>query len=411
MKIKNHNFVALDLGSGKIAAAAVLIDEKNTRVVSQSLQYAEGIKSGIVTDVRRAEHSVINSIYNLERLSGRNIQSVAVSLGGGGTKSYYIYQTIKLGGGKVLRQDIKKLISKMLAEFSRKDEEVIHYFPIEYIVDKKSSLQNPEGIYGHELGCRMHIVTVERSVIMNLASCLAKCQVEMQSVTLAIYAAGLACLTEDELDLGSVVIDMGAKTTAFGIFLAGKLLYTGHIPLGGDHITSDIAKIFSLNLKTAERLKVIYGSAMVHHFDREQLINLDEMVEGQESYHIGDNVIKLSELTQVINARVMEIFELIKAEYDRIGVDHMIARRIVLTGGSAALRNLQELVARIFNKQVRIGRPSLPQGLVEDYNPGTYAVLVGMIKANIAQYGAAWSGSQSSRGIFSKLVAWLKDNI
>ena len=412
MKNKTPNFVALDLGSGKIAGAAVFLDQHNSRVLHQSLQYSEGMKSGAVMDVQRAQHSIINSVYNLERLAGQNIQSAAISLTGSGTKSHYIYNKIRIAGDRVLESDLKRLIRKMLAEFPVKEQEIIHYFPIEYIVDDNSSLQNPIGIYGNELGCRMHLVTVDKKVLLNLASCLAKCQVELQSVTLGVYAAGLSCLTDDERDLGAVIIDIGARTTTFAVFLAGKLIYTGYIPVGGNHITSDIAKIFSVNMKTAERLKVLYGSAVEHSFDKEQLINLDDL-EGGDNPHSASQTIKSSELTQVINARIVEIFEMIKQEYDRIGIDHMIARRVVLTGGGAGLRNLQELVASIFDKQVRIGKPQIIAGFSEDYNPGTYAVLVGMIKEQMQRQTGKQMGLAASKktSLLSKIIAWLKDNI
>lgn len=412
MKNKPHNFVALDLGSSKIAGATVLVDEHNSKVLHQSLQYSEGMKSGAVMDVSRAEHSIVNSIYNLERLAGNNIQSAAISLTGSGAKSHYIYNSVRVVGDRVMQSDLKKLVRKMLLEFPQQGQEIVHYFPIEYIVDKNSSLQNPIGIYGNELGCRMHVITVDKKVLLNLASCLAKCQVEVQSVTLGVYAAGLACLTEDERDLGAVVIDLGACTTTFAVFLAGKLLYTGYIPVGGNHITSDIAKIFSVNMKTAERLKVIYGSAVEHSFDKDQVINLDEL-EGGENAIPTNNIIHSTELTQVVNARIVEIFEMIKKEYDRIGVDHMIARRVVLTGGGAGLRNLQELVASIFDKQVRIGKPQIMPGFAEDYNPGTYAVLVGMIKEQILRHKAKQNTVVVSQkdNMLTKIVAWFKDNI
>ncbi|MCA0402636.1 MAG: cell division protein FtsA, partial [Proteobacteria bacterium] len=225
MKARLSNFVAFDLGSSKIAALAAIVDKKGeVRIVSQSLYHSHGFRSGRVTDVKKAEASIINAIYALEKDCSKNFNRITLSLSGAGTKSFYIYSKIKIPEPQISKQDIKKLIHKILIEFKVKDHEVIHYFPVEFNVDDNACVDNPIGMFGKELGCQMHIVCVNSALLANLANCFIKCQVEISEVTLAIYASGLACLSEEEKNLGTLIIDIGAFTSSYGVFLFDKLV-------------------------------------------------------------------------------------------------------------------------------------------------------------------------------------------
>lgn len=414
MKAKLSNFVALDLGSSKIAGVAAYIGKKGDgKVFSQVLHYSAGIKSGVITDLKAAENSVAGAIYLLEKDCGKNIKQVAISLSGAGTKSYYVSQKIKLSNPQISKQDVKKLIQKALAEFKVKDQEIIHYFPLEFIIDDKDTIDNPVGMFGKELSCQLHIIAANSSLMINLANCFAKCQVEIINVSLAIYAVGTACLLEDEQNLGSIIIDIGARTTAFGIFLAGKLIYTGHISIGSAHITSDIAKVFSISLTAAEKLKVLYGNAMPFSFNNDKVINLDEIE--PDNLYSSMPAISSNQLAAVIHSRAEEILSMIKEQYDKIVVDNLIARRLVITGGGSMLRGIKELASSIFEKQVRIGRPTVFPGFVEDHNIGVYPAVIGMIKSHsIKQQKKSFEidpVNDDDNGWFKKVILWLKENI
>nr|WP_245406882.1 cell division protein FtsA [Orientia tsutsugamushi] len=199
MGTKLSNFVSIDIGSSKIAAVASYVENNGLiNVVSQGFYYSSGIKSGIISDFKKAENSVISAIYNLEKDLGKTIKHVTISLSNVCTKSYYTYSKIKIATQYVTKQDIIKLISKALYNFKIQNQEIIHYFPIEFSLDNNNSIQDPIGMHGKELGCRLHLISANSNVLLNIINCLAKCQVEVQEVVLSIYASGLACLTEDE---------------------------------------------------------------------------------------------------------------------------------------------------------------------------------------------------------------------
>ncbi|WP_342269556.1 cell division protein FtsA [Rickettsia endosymbiont of Orchestes rusci] len=411
MKDKISNFVALDFGSSKIACIAAYIGKKGeTKIVSQNLHHSRGIKSGIILDLKSAESSLIGAIYALEKDCGKNIKKVIVSLSGAATKSYYVNYKIKLTNIIVSDQDVKKLLQKALLEFKIKDQEIIHYFPIEFTLDN-NAVENPIGMYGKELACELHVIAANSNMLSNIVNCFAKCHVEITNIILAIYASGIACLSEDEKKLGSLIIDMGDKTTSFGIFFAGKLIYTGHVYLGSFHISSDIAKVFGVDLITAEKLKILYGNAILSSFDKDSIINLEDL-QIDSPYNLN-TPITIYKLTEIIGPRVEEILTMVKTEYDKATKGQMVVSRTIITGGGSMLRGVKELAGRIFERQARIGKPDIIDGFAEDYNPAIYSTIIGMLKIHALkqQQESFHIELNENIGFLKKLFIWLKDNI
>jgi cell division protein FtsA len=411
MKGKSSNFIAFDIGSSKIAAIASHINKSGeTKINSQILQYSEGFKSGTITNMELAENSVVAAIYALEQECDKSIKEIAVSLPGVGVKSYYVSHKIKLGNQPISKQDIKKLINKALAEFKVKDQEIVHYFPLEFTIDGNQSLDNPLGMYARELACQLHIISADSLMLMNLTKCLAKCHVEVSDIFLSIYASGLACLTKDEKELGSIIVDIGSSTTSFGIFLNEQLVYTGYVPSGSMDITRDIAKTFSISLSAAEKIKILYGNANPK-LVKDTTIRIDEF-EPDHNYN-SDLSITAIELAKIIEPRTKELFLKIKKQYDHIAMDHLLAKRMIITGGSAALPGLTNQAAEIFQKQIRIGKPEILPGYTENYNPYMYSTVIGMIKAKSLKYqkNSFKHGAEEDAGLFKKTFLWLRENI
>jgi cell division protein FtsA len=411
MKGKSSNFIAFDIGSSKIAAIASHISKSGeTRINSQILQYSEGFKSGTITNMELAENSVVAAIYALEQECDKSIKQIAVSLPGVGMKSYYVNHKIKLGNQPISKQDIKKLINKALAEFKVKDQEIVHYFPLEFTIDGNQSLDNPLGMYARELACQVHIISANNLMIMNLTKCLAKCHVEISDIFLSIYSSGLACLTKDEKELGSIIVDIGSSTTSFGIFLNDQLVYTGYVPNGSIDITRDIAKAFSISLTTAEKLKILYGNANPK-LVKDTTIRIDEF-EPDNNYS-ADLSITAIDLAKIIEPRTKELFLKIKKQYDHISMDHLLAKRMIITGGSAALPGLPNQAAEIFQKKIRIAKPEILPGYAENYNPYMYSTVIGMIKAKSLKYqkNSFKHGAEDDAGLFKRMFLWLKENI
>lgn len=404
MKGSSSNFIALDIGSSKISAMAAYINKQGDPTINaQVLHHSEGIRSGLITNMSIAESSLIGAIYSLEKDCSKSIKEVAISLSGVGVKSYYVSHNIKLGNQPITQSDVKKLMNKALADFKMKGLEIIHYFPIEFMVDSNQIVENPIGLYAKELSCQLHIISADCSMILNLTKCLAKYHVEVSDIIVSIYAAGLAVLTEDERKLGSIIIDFGANTTSFGIFLDGKIIYVNHVPIGGNDITIEIAKSFSISIKEAEKLKILYGVADPSLLIKDSVIKVDS----------SDQTVTAIGMSRIIQPKLKEIFGIIKKDYENMAIDHLLAKQIVITGGGAALSSLKTVVTEIFHKQVRLAKPEIIPGFIENYNSHIHSTVLGMIKSKSLKYQKNSNGTNQfeDQHWFKRTLLWLKENI
>ncbi len=412
MKGKSANYVVFDIGSNKVVAMAANINKtRESAIVAQVLQYSGGFKASTVVNLEAAENSIIAAIYSLEKECNKSINEVTISLSSG-FKSYYISHTIKLGNQPINKQDIKKLIQKALADFSLKDQEVIHYFPIEFTLDKDKVVDNPNGMYARELSCQIHVIAANSLMLKNLTNCFARCHIEVGDIVLSIYADGLACLSEEEKETGVIIINMGSHITSFGVFFEGKILYVGSVPIGSYHITSDIAKCLSITMNTAEKLKILYGDVRPELFNKNETIRIGDF-EPDNNYN-ANLTVPISRLAKIIKPRVEEILVLLKKEYDMVGMDHLIANRVVLSGGGSGLQGIKNLVTEIFHKQVRIVKlENVPTFAKNVNNVAVYSTAIGMIKSKTLKYktNSFKSGEQEDLGWTKKMFLWFKENI
>jgi cell division protein FtsA len=231
------------------------------------------------------------------------------------------------------------------------------------------------------------------------------------ALVVAPYAAGLACLVEDETDLGVTLVDMGGGTTSLAVFYDGAMVHTDVVPLGGVHITSDIARGMTTPLIHAERLKTLYGSATAGHTDESEMIDVPQVGEGDE--HAANHVPR-SLLVGIIKPRVEEILEMVRDRIARSGFEKVAGRRVVLTGGASQLQGIRDLGARILDKQVRLGRPIRINGLAEATGGPAFSACAGLLayaqqaRAETADSDGAAELKDSNR--FERFGRWIRAN-
>lgn len=407
MKSKQTNFVVLDIGSSKISAIAANISyEKETEILAQTLHYSSGFKFGKTINISALGESIVGAIYALEKECGTNIQQVAIAFSGADTKSYYLYHKIKIYGQTINAQDVKRLLNRTIGVFGNKGREIVHYFPIEFTVDQDNVVENPIGMSGEELSCQLHVVTMNATTLRNIAKCLAKFQIEVTQFFSTPYSASLACLTEDEKKIGVIFIEMGASTTSFSIFYDNKMIYTSYVPMGGENITSDIAKAFSIKLDTAEKLKILYGNVSSEHFEKDEVIRLEEF-EPDNGYDTN-LTISSSQLSEVIAPGAREILESLRKNFDNLGMDNLLVRSVVISGGSSAIGGMKNLVSKIFNRKTRIAKPATYKGFSESYNPHIHAGSLGAIECKIQDVESDQIENKNA-SVLRKMFVWVRD--
>ncbi|KAF8818893.1 cell division protein FtsA [Rickettsia endosymbiont of Cardiosporidium cionae] len=412
MKLKAKHLVMLDIGSSKIAAISAYINKNDTyKVTSNILHASKGFRLGRIINMEFAESSIIKIIYSLEKESNRNIKEVTISLSSALTKSYYVSHNMKLGSSAMTKQDIKKLINKALNKFQLQGKEIIHYFPLEFILDN-NLIESPIGMYGKEISCKLHLVVADSTILMNFIQCFAKCHIEINKFIVSSYASALSCLDDEEKKLGAILIDIGSHVTCLSVFFNNNAVYFNHVPIGGWHITEDIARQFAININAAEKIKILYGQSIVNNLYKDHVIRLDDF--DNNNAYTSNISITSTDLAKVIHNKMHSILQKIQTQYNQIDIDNLIARKIVLTGGGACLQKVKNLVADVFNKQVRIASPNLADidNQELNFNPQVYSCIMGMLKYYRNQYNKNYIDyTNNSDNMFKSVYCWIKENI
>ncbi|HEX9810444.1 MAG TPA: cell division protein FtsA [Alphaproteobacteria bacterium] len=417
---KNGLIAALDIGTGKIACFIARIGDQGTiRVVGIGHHASDGVRSGVISDVEAAETAILSTVHAAEQMAGETIEKVIVNLSGGAPRSDILHYDVSIAGHEVGETDMRRVLAQGHAACASDDRELIHCVPVGYSIDGAKGIRDPRGMYGDRLGVNMHVVTATTGAVRTLVSCLARCRLEVTDIVIAPYAAGLAGLVEDEIALGSTLIDMGAGTTSVAVFYDGHLLHADSVPVGGAHVTADIARGLSTPLAHAERMKTLYGNAVASGVDEREIIDVPLM--GEEDRNQANHVPR-SMLVSIIRPRLEETFELLRGRLEAAGYDKIAGRRVVLTGGASQLQGVLELAADILDKQVRRGRPLRIAGLADSTGGPAFAACAGLLvfaarrpdeapAAAIAARSRALLETGEPNGLFGRFGLWLRENL
>src|SRR5476649_509493 len=369
---------ALDVGSSKVACVIGRAEQGSLKILGSSLRESAGLKSGTVTSLDMAEESIRDCVAAAENHADARIQNVLISVSCGQPVSVTGRAVMALDGALVSDGHLRALLSDGRAKCRLEGHEIIQSAPTTYVVDEARGVKDPSGMFCQRIGVAMHAVAVKPSPYQNLKLAVERCHLNVVGSLFAPFASGLATLTEDEKQLGATVIDMGGGVTSIAVFVEGHLVHTDVIPLGGQQVTSDLARMLAAPLSAAERAKTLYGAALGDMEAGADVIPLAQM--GEEG---DDSAMRVprSMLTRIIQARLEEILGEVQTRLRASGFDVAAGRRAVLTGGACQLAGVRELTARVLNKQVRIGRPQSFPGLPAASLGPDYATAVGLLMA------------------------------
>lgn len=415
IKGKRGSVAVLDIGTSKVAC---LIAEPagggELQVTGIGHQLSRGMKCGMITDAAELETSVIAAVHAAEQMAGETVENVVVSLSGTHLTSHSVSVELDVPGEGVSEQDIADILREGCAPVSDRERSVIHCFATQYRLDGARGIRDPRHMYGTSLGADLHIITADNTRLKNLAGCIARCHLNVAEFVVAPHAAGLGCLEQDEREMGVLVIDMGGAETGFAVFSGGADLYSDVVPLGGIHVTGDIAKGLSTSLANAERLKTLQGSAISAPQDNQAMIPVTQL--GEEENPYDDNVVPRSVLVGIIRPRLEEIFEYVRDRLEASGVENRLIRNAVLTGGGSQLLGVRDLAGITLGRQVRLGRPHLMPGMADSASGPSFAASVGMLRfvANRPLEDELFDKGRRISGVatrMQKLIAWLQDTL
>jgi cell division protein FtsA len=408
---RNGLVAALDVGTTKTCCFIARVERGGARIVGVGHQASRGIKTGTVTDLDQAQQAVLNTVHAAEQMAGETLEGVIVNISGGHPSSRTSVHEIAVGGHEIGDADIRKVHEQGRQVPDVADRTNLHAIPVGYSIDGSRGIRDPRGMYGQRLGVHVHVISASTSAIRNLVSCVARCHLDVQAVVASPLAAGLAALVDDERDLGVTLIDMGGGTTTIAVFFNGQVVHIDSVPIGGQHVTSDIARGLSTPLAHAERMKTLYGSALASASDEREMI--DVPLVGEEDL-VHANPVPKSILTGIIQPRVEETFELVRSRLEASGFDNLAGRRVVLTGGASQLAGVRDLAQLILDKQVRMGRPMRVNGLAEAVAGPAFATCAGLLVNALLPAGEPIrrrrSETAAAAGLFGRVGLWLKEN-
>ncbi len=423
--LKSEKIAVLDVGSSKVVCFIARVNSAGKlNITGIGHQLSQGIRAGVITDIKQAESCILAAVHAAEEMSGDTIEQAVVNVSGSFIHSHMIKVEARISGHKVTDRDINHIINQGNQNFDRRSNEIIHCIPIDYTIDDTTGIKEPRGMYGERLSTELHVVTASTTAIRNLSNCLANCHLDVEDYITSPYASGLACLTEDEKNLGVILLDIGAGNTSIAMFASGSLTFTDSVPLGGMHVTRDIARGLSTTISFAERIKTLYGSVVSTKNDKHEMIDipLDDLVSDEDmegSAVTEDSNLSKALLTSIIKPRVEEILEMVRERLDDRGLYEISGPRIVITGGSSQIQGIKELAGHVFSKHVRIARPQVISGMAEATKGPAFSTAAGMLlyaleKEELAgrdMADAKDSANKSPLGkAFSKFTKWFSDN-
>ncbi len=403
---------ALDVGSTKVCCFIARVDgQGGVRVIGVGHQLAAGVRAGAIVDMEAAETCIGAAVHAAEQMAGETIREVVVNVSGGYPVSHTFNAEVSVPGQEVKANDVRRALAHARTLQIGAESTLIHALPVGFSLDGNRGIRDPKGMYGDRLAVQVHVVTASSSAVRNLHSCVARCHLDIETQVVNPYASALATLVEDEMELGVTCIDMGGGTTTISVFFEGQMMWTDSIPVGGGHVTNDIARGLTTSVIYAERMKTLYGSAMASAADEREMIDVPQVGEDERG---TSTPVPKALLVRIIQPRLEEIFELVRSRLEQSGFAKLAGRRVVLTGGASQLPGARELAQLILDKQLRLGRPIRIGGLTDANGGPAFSTAAGLLihairhptELPINGHEAIGVG-----GIWGRVGLWLRENL
>ena len=415
---------ALDVGSSKVACLIARLRPHPPQQVLRRRSHAievigyghtgaRGMKAGGVVNLAQAEEAIRLAVDAAERMAKVEIESVVLSISSGRLAGELFAADVDIAGAGVSEGDIARVLAAGSRHSQRDGRAVLHSLPVGYSIDGTDGIRDPRGMLGGRFGVDMHIATTETAAARNLMLAVERCHLAVEAMVASPYVAGLSVLADDESDLGAAVVDMGSGTTTMAVFSGGRFVHLDGFALGGQHVTTDIARGLNARVADAERIKTLYGSVLSGGSDERDMITVPPIDDDEREQ---TQFVPRAMLVEIIKPRVEEILEMVR---DRLAVSPFAAEprgRIVLTGGACQLTGLPDLATRILGRQVRIGRPLGIAGMPDAAKGAAFAVAAGLLVYPQAAHLEHFEPRRrrylmtGTGGYFARVGRWLRES-
>ena len=420
-------FGILDIGSSKLACLiAKRSSAEDILLLGQAMHAAEGVKKGEITDMSKFSTAVGKTVSAAERNADTTISTIHIVSPGGNPAVTKHVQTIDIHNHVISRRDIQRLLNADSHQHLPAGHVQIQNQPGLYQLDDQKQIENPLGMCGRLLNLEYSSLSVSKTTYANFAQAVQQCHLELGSIHHSAVMAGHACLTDDDRELGTLLIDFGGGTTSVAIFTKGKLCFAGTIRMGGVNVTRDIAKMLSISISEAERLKAIDGSvlpAIASTLHRESVqfpsqgdnFVLSHIVSAEDNLTLpGGQVIERQFLNDIIRTRCEEILEAVDRLLQVNGLGSACTYNLALTGGASQLTGMSDFVSEFWNKPVTLRSPTPLSGPDGQISGGSFSACMGLarfIQSAEDEITQTKRPSATGTSLFGRLGGWFKENM
>ena len=378
---KSPIIAALDIGSSKICCLIAKIDKNETlSIIGAGFQESKGLVSGVITDMIALENSIRNCVASAEKMASVRIKNIIVGFSSDNINIENLNIEIDLKGAVIGQRDLNRAYNFLSEKHDMGNRSILHVIPFQYSIDGNKGVKNPIGMIGDKLGVEISIISSDSNTLKNLENVVKHCDLEIDEIVYTPYASGISLLSEEEKELGVALIDMGSTLTTVSIFYNGSILYTKSIPLGGNMVTNDVSRIFSLSFANAERIKIINGQLIEELENSLSTIEVDTLGEENESIEITRR-----DLISVIKPRIFEIVNTINDIIIDSKYNNIIANRVVITGGASQMEGLLDFTSKVFGKKARLAKSIQINALPENMKSPSFSAISSMVKYSITK--------------------------
>lgn len=367
----------LDVGTTKVCTVIGELTPSGVDVVGIGQRPSRGLRKGVVANIEATVEAIKQTVADAEQMAGVEVESVLASIGGGHLRGFNSQGVVAVQGKtrEISAADVARAVDAARAINLPPDREILHALTQGFSVDDQDGVREPVGMLGSRLGVAVHLVTGTVTAAQNVVRSVNRAGLTVEDVVLQPLASGESVLTPDERDLGVILLDIGGGTTDVVLYREGAVWHTAVVPLGGDHITNDIAVGLRTPPTEAEELKKTFGCALA------SLVLEDETVEVPSIGGRKPRVLSRQTLSRIVQARVEEILTLVAKGIAEAGLNDAATAGVVVTGGATLMEGVPDVAEAIFDMPVRRGVPKWVGGLYEEVESPTFATGVGLVLA------------------------------
>ncbi|MFH1853651.1 MAG: cell division protein FtsA [Candidatus Neomarinimicrobiota bacterium] len=408
--------VGIDIGSSKICCAIVETNPANnaTKVLGLGSKPFSGMRKGSLIHIDKTIDTLEEVLREAELMANVKVERAVLSLSGEHIRGINTQGAIAVHKSstqnipvehEINAQDVHRVLELSKAISLPMDRDILHVLPQEYIIDTMGSIKDPVGMSGRRLEAKIHLITTATTAAKNIAKCAEELGIQVEGLVFQALSASLPTLTRDEKELGVALVDIGAGTTDITVYHEGGVRHSAVLGIGANSITHDIAMMLQISIEEAEKIKLKYASAKAAMSSTELDFELPA-AEGELVRRVTEH-----ELSRYVEARMVEVFQMVAREISRADIHERLTFGVVLTGGGAMLRNIVSLASEVFQEPVRIGTPKGISGVVDVASSPIYATVLGLTqwKTREEEFNPGLLPDKTLNQVWGKLKKWFKE--